>query len=192
VCGVTGSFRRILVVAGAVVVLGASGCTGGSGKGPVDPPVLSPTPSSPAASIAPTGSPTGTVEEQILAQYRRFWTDVLPTAEAAAPSQRKSILATVAMEPALSFFVDGIAELDRAGQRGYGHAVPVTETLKRRGGTALVTGCLDGSQAGRRDGASGRILTRGAKSEVVLVTLKVGDDKLWRIYQTGFPETAKC
>jgi hypothetical protein len=184
---VAGWFGRIVVVAGAVVVLGASGCTS-DGKGPVDPPV----PSSAAVSVTPRPSPSGTVEEQILAQYRRFWTEALPAAEAAPPSRRTEILAAVVMEPALSYFVRGIAELDRVGERAYGHAVPVRETVKRRGSTALVTGCLDGSQAGRREAASGRILSRGVEREAVLVTLRAGSDEVWRVFQTGFPETSKC
>jgi hypothetical protein len=185
VCGVAGWFGRIVVVAGAVVVLGASGCTS-DGKGPVDPPA----PSSSAASVTPT--PTGTVEEQILAQYRRFWTEALPAAQAAPVEKRRAILAQVVMEPALAFLVEGIRELDRAGERAYGRPVPFGETLKRRRGIALVTGCLDSSHAGRLDTASGRILTRGPRRELVLVTLKIGADSVWRIYQTGFPEDSQC
>jgi hypothetical protein len=180
VCGVTGWFRRIVAVAGAVVVLGVAGCSGNQ-KGPVDPPVPS-----------PTVRATGTLEEQILGQYRRFWTESLPAAEAADPTQRKEILAPVVMEPALSFLVEGIRQLDGTGQKLYGHAVPIGETVKRGRGIALVTGCLDSSHAGKKDANSGRILTRGSDREFALVTLKVGSDSVWRVYQTGLPEGRRC
>ncbi|HEY0357969.1 MAG TPA: hypothetical protein VGD11_05275, partial [Mycobacteriales bacterium] len=106
----TGWFRRIAVVAGAFVVLVAGGCSG-DGKGPVDPPPPS------TASVTPSAPPTGRAEEQILAQYRRFWTETLPAAQAAPAERRRTILAEVAMEPALSFLLDGIHDLDRTGER---------------------------------------------------------------------------
>jgi hypothetical protein len=132
------------------------------------------------------------VEEQILAQYRRFWTQSLPAAEAAPADGRRALLAPVAMEPALSYFVAGIAELDRLQQRAYGSAIPVKETLKRRGDTVLVTGCLDSSGAGKVDAKSGKVLTKGPEREKVLVTLMRGKDRVWRFYQTGFPEDYQC
>jgi hypothetical protein len=188
VCGVTGWFRRNVVVAGAVLVLGASGCTGDSGKGPVDPPLPPSTPASPVPSV----SPTGTAEDQILAQYRRFWTETLPAAQSAPPEARRSILAAAAMEPALRSLLDGIRDLDRTGEKAYGHLVPVGETLKRRRDIALVTGCLDSSEAGTTDAKSGRVVSRGPGREAVLVTLKAGEDSVWRVYQTGFPKDQRC
>jgi hypothetical protein len=186
---VTGWFRRIVAVAGAVVVLGVAGCSGHE-RGPVDPPVPPTAPTT--ASGAPSVSPTGTVEEQILAQYRRFWTETLPAAQAAPVERRKAILAEAAMEPALSFLLDGILELDRSGERAYGHLIPAGETVKRLRGTALVTGCLDSSHAGTIDAESGRVLAKGPGREQVLVTLKVGSDSAWRVYQTGFPDGRRC
>jgi hypothetical protein len=193
VSGVTGWIRRIALVSGALVVLATSACTGDS-PGPVEPPRPQTSGSGTSSGAAPptNASPSGTVEEQILAQYRRFWTESLPAAHDASPQDRKAILATTVMEPALSFIVDGIAEMDRAGEKGYGYPIPVRETIKRHGSTALTTGCLDSSHAGTADARSGRILTKGPDSEAVLVTLKRSADGIWRVYETGFPEDSRC
>jgi hypothetical protein len=185
VCGVTGWFRRIAVVAGAFVVLVAGGCSG-DGKGPVEPPPPS------TARVTPSAPPTGTAEEQILAQYRRFWTETLPAAQAAPVERRSGILAETVMEPALSFLVEGIRKDHSADEKPYGHAVPIGETLKRRHDLALVTGCLDSSHSGKADAQSGKVLTKGPSRELVLVTLKLGADLIWRVYETGFPDTGRC
>ena len=185
-CGVTGWFRRIVLIAGAVVVLGVTGCSG-DGTGPVDPPV--PT----TATVTPSASPTGTAEEQILAQYRRFWTETLPAAQAASGDrERTRILAPVVMEPALRLLIGGMAKLDRQGQQAYGQDVPIREVVERQGGTALVTGCLDSSQTGVADRATGERLTVGVPTNPVLVTLKRGDDAVWRVFGTRFPGGRRC
>jgi hypothetical protein len=187
VCGVAGWFGRIVVVAGAVVVLGASGCTS-DGTGPVDPPA----PSS-AASVTPTPSPSGTAEEQILAQYRRFWTEALPAAQAASDARNRSrILEAVVMEPALHLLVGGMAMLDREGRKPYGRDIPLHEVVERQGDTALVTGCLDSSHAGVADRATGEKLTVGVPNNPVFVTLKRDHDAVWRVFGTRFPGGRRC
>jgi hypothetical protein len=138
-------------------------------------------------------SPTGTVEEQILGQYRRFWTEALPAAQAASDDRgRSQILAPVAMEPALTLLIRGMAKLDREGQRAYGHDVPLRESVERQGSTALVTGCLDSSRTGVADRATGERLTVGVPTNPVLVTLKRGADGLWRVFGTKFPGGHRC
>jgi hypothetical protein len=191
VCGVSGWLRRMAVFAGTAVVLGAAACSGGD-PGPVPPPVP-PASTGSGATSSPQVSPTGTVEEQIIAQYRRFWLEALPAAQAAPPDRRKAILAPVATEPALSFFVAGIYhDEEEMGQKTYGHFIPLTETVKRRGGVALVTGCIDTSKAGKKDATTGRILTRGSGREAMLATLLRGSDSVWRISETGFPKETRC
>jgi hypothetical protein len=138
-------------------------------------------------------SPSGTAEEQILAQYRRFWTDSLPSAQAASDANTRSrLLAPTVMEPALSLLVEGMAGLDRKGKRAYGYDIPLREVIERKGDTALVTGCLDSSHTGVKEDRTGRKLTVGVPTNPVFVTLKRASDRIWRVYGTQFPGGRRC
>jgi hypothetical protein len=134
----------------------------------------------------------GTAQEQILARYRAFWTEVLPAAAAAEPADRRDVLADAMAEPALSATLAWIVTLDRAGQKVYGHAVPVAQLVERKGDTALAKGCLDSSRVGKADAETGKVLSRGLGREAVLVTMKRDADGVWRVYGTYFPKDPRC
>jgi hypothetical protein len=189
VCGVTGWFRRIVLIAGAVVVLDVTGCSG-DGKGPVDPPVPSATSS--AASVAPTASPTGTVDEQILAQYRRFWTETLPAVFAATPDQRRHVLEPVAADPLLPELLRLAREFDDNNEVASGSPVVLKQMINRRGREVIVFGCLDMRPAIRTDSATGRVTYRGKPRDPNQAYFRAGADGTWRVYALDERPGSKC
>ena len=189
VCGVTGWFRRIVLIAGAVVVLDVTGCSG-DGKGPVDPPVPSATSS--AASVAPTASPTGTVDEQILAQYRRFWTETLPAVFAASADERPAMLRPVVTDPLLPALIESADELDQQGRLSTGSPVLIRQSVTRRGSEAIVVGCMDSSRARVTDRATGRPITRGRRRDPTETYFKLENDGVWRVYSLNEPKGTRC
>jgi hypothetical protein len=185
----------MVVVSGAVTVLAVSACSSDGGS-PVDPPTPGSTSGSHASVVptspVPSASPTGTAEEQILAQYKRFWTQALPDAFAAPAADRRAVLAPVAMDPALSQLVTGIANLERRGQTNYGFDQPISQTLRRVKKQALVRGCLDSSHSGLAEIESGKRLQRGDPRNRVLVRLDLDVDNVWRVYAVGYRPEATC
>lgn len=189
-CGVTGWFRQIVAVAGAVVVLGAAGCSGDA-KGPVDPPIPSATSST--ASVAPTASPTGTAEEQILAQYRRFWTEALPAAFEAPSDRRRNVLEAVTTDPLLPELLRLAAGFDDNNQVASGTPVVLKEVVSRSSRLeAVVFGCLDMRLAIRTDRTSGRVIYRGQRRDPNQAYFRLGTDGAWRAYALDERPGSKC
>jgi hypothetical protein len=178
-------FPRTAAV-GALVLLALTACGGSPSSAP------SPVPSATAEPQPAQVSSGDTAEEQIVARYREFWTEVLPAAAAAEPAARRESLADTLMEPALSTTLAWLVKLDRAGQEVYGHAVPVAELVEHKGDTALVKGCLDSSRVGKADAETGKVLSRGLDREAVLVTMKRDGGAEWRVYGTYFPRDPRC
>ncbi|HEY0357970.1 MAG TPA: hypothetical protein VGD11_05280 [Mycobacteriales bacterium] len=142
----------------------------------------------------PAAEPTKSVsaEDQILGQYRRLWTETLPQATAADAKARKQILAVTLAEPALSRALTGLKTLDENGRTQYGKDVPLSQSVRRTGNTAVVSGCLDSSKAGAVDRATGRKINRGPATNPVTVTLTKGPDGVWRVSNTVFGNSKKC
>jgi hypothetical protein len=162
----------MIPVPAALALLAASACGGGQ-------PAAEPTKPVPA-------------EEQILGQYRRLWIETLPQATAADEKSRKAILAATLTEPALSRALAGLTTLDRNGRTQYGHDVPLRQSVRRTGNNAVVIGCLDSSQAGAVDRATGRKINRGPATNPVTVTFAEGPDGVWRVSNTEYGNTKKC
>jgi hypothetical protein len=190
VCGVTGSFRRILVVAGAVVVLGASGCSRDD-KGPVDPPTQ-PSPTVSAVSPSLTPSPTGTAEEQILAQYRRFWTETLPMALAAPAVERPRVLAPVVSDPLVPELLRVASLFEKRNQRPTGSPNLIRQAVYRKGSSAIVVGCIDESGFFLTDKATGETSGRGRARAPSQTRLKKGTDGVWRVYSVKDLAGQRC
>ena len=142
----------------------------------------------------PTPEPTKTAsaEEQILTQYKRLWTETLPQATAADSKARETILATTLTGPALSRALAGLQTLDDKGQTQYGKDVPLRQSVRRSGKTAVVSGCLDSSRAGAVDRRNGRKINKGPATNPVTVTFTEGPDGVWRVSNTQFGNTQKC
>jgi hypothetical protein len=150
----------------------------------------------PACSSGGTPSPEPTksvsAEEQILGQYKRLWTETLPEATAADAKARKTILATTLTGPALSRALAGLQTLDDKGQTQYGKDVPLRQSVRRSGKTAVVSGCLDSSNAGAVDRRNGRKINKGPATNPVTVTFTEGPDGVWRVSDTEFGNSKKC
>ncbi|MFG1920778.1 hypothetical protein [Cryptosporangium sp. NPDC048952] len=127
-----------------------------------------------------------------MAQYRRFWVEVLPAAAAAPASRRRTILAVVTAEPELTHLVRSLAALDANGQRNYGADVPVAQTVRVNGTSALVTGCLDSSRSGVANAATGDPVTRGVPRNPVRADLIHAPDGIWRISAVTYPPATTC
>jgi hypothetical protein len=189
VCGVTGWFRRIVLIAGAVVVLGVAGCSG-DGKGPVDPPVPSATSS--AASVAPTASPTGTVDEQILAQYRRFWTEIYPAVLAAPSAERRSILEPVVDDPLMGELLRIARGYDHRNKRSSGTPVLIGPEVSLKGHQAVVAGCVDMTNVILRDRTTGKITDQGRLRIASETYFKDDRNGAWRAYALNEPRGKSC
>jgi hypothetical protein len=180
-------------VAGAVVVLALSAC-GDDRPGPVLPPVPSSGSASATASPAPSPSvrPTGTAEEQILGQYRRFWTEALPSALAAPEPERRDILRTVVAEPLLAELLRVARLFDVKNEVANGIPVLIHQTVSREAREAVVVGCVDMSTAVRTDRQTGKITYRGKPRDPTHAYFTVGSDGVWRVYSLDEPEGSRC
>jgi hypothetical protein len=177
------------VVVGVVGIVGA--CDDDEQYG-TPPPAASSraAPSSPGAEPSPTASPTD--EQQIIAQYRRFWLQTLPAVFAAAPAQRRALLTPVVMNPQLDTLLTNLAALEANGEKDYGTSIPLRQTTRITNRTALVTGCLDSRKAGIVDARSGRMKSHGVARNPVRATLKKNDDAVWRVYAVAYPGGTSC
>jgi hypothetical protein len=169
---VTGWFRWIVLISGALTLLGVPAC--GEPAAERDKPKPVP------------------ADQQILAQYRKLWTETIPAATAATASARKPILAATMTDPALSDVVRGYQQLDRKGQRYYGRELPLRQSVSVNGKSGVVLGCLDSSQSGASDAHTGRKLKRGVPTNPVTVTFKQAADGVWRASAFRWGNTKKC
>jgi hypothetical protein len=171
-----------------VAVLGAAGCSGDQ-KGPVDPPVPS---SSVSATPSASASPTGTAEEQILAQYRRFWTEALPATFTAPIDQRREVLEPVAADPLLPELLRLANGFDDKNEVASGTPVVLKQTVSRSGGEAVVSGCLDMRPAIRADRTTGRVTYRGKPRDPNQAYFKLAADGTWRVYALDERPGSEC
>ncbi len=153
---------------------------------------LPPTSSATPSAAAPNVSPSLTTEQQILAQYERFWTEAAPASDSASNHERRAILAPVVMNPQLDLMLNNAAVLNARGERSYGVDRPLRQTVVINGDLALVRGCLDSSKSGIADKASGRPKTRGVPQNPVLANFRRGADFVWRISGITYPGGRSC
>jgi hypothetical protein len=175
------------------VVLGASGCTGG-GPGPVDPPLPQSSESSTASSLqrSPVASPSGTAEEQILSQYRRFWIETYRSAFAAPSSRRASVLQPVVADPLRAELLRLAAAQDRLLRTSTGLPRLLRQVVSRNGGEAVVFGCLDMSGVVVVDRRTSKEVARGPSKGVTNTYFRRGADGVWRANALNQPVGAKC
>jgi hypothetical protein len=169
---VTGWFRWIVLISGALTLLGVPAC--GEPAAERDKPKPVP------------------ADQQILAQYRKLWTETIPAATAATASARKPILAATMTDPALSDVVTRYQNLEKAGRRSYGRIIPLRQAVTVSGKTAVVDGCLDESNSGVANRKTGQKLTKGVATSPVRLTFVEGPDGLWRVSKTAFPVSKSC
>lgn len=129
--------------------------------------------------------------EQVLKQYRKFWrvtshlTDV--------PShERPALIKEVATNPILPVIMTNLARMDTAGEVLYGQPRARSPKVEFDGRTAIVRDCQDTSNSGRKKESTGQILSKGVSRAAVTVTLKRGDDGLWRASKVDYPGGKRC
>ena len=174
----------------ALLVLGA-GCTEDNADRYGNPPesTVPPSVTGSTRSIAPSSS---IEERQVIEQYVRFWTDVLPKAFAAPAASRRGVLGSVTVEPELGVLLGNMKNNDKKGEKGYGVDVPIHQKVELRADIALVRGCLNSSDAGIMRIDTGKKLTRGPARNRVLANLKRGVDGIWRVSAVTYPGGPEC
>lgn len=193
VVAMTGGITRItlrIAVTGVLLTL-LTGCPGTPEPSGSLPPTPSATPSS-TASAMPSPSTSLTDEQQILAQYKRFWLEALPAAFSAPASQRRSILEPVVTDPELTVLVDNLAALNERGEKDYGVNRPLRQTVEIRQNLSLVTGCLDSSGSGVAEAKTGRKKTKGVPQNPVRVNLRRTAGQAWRVSAVTYPGGRSC
>jgi hypothetical protein len=178
-------------VAGAVVVLVLAGC-GDDSPGPVLPPVPSSGSPSASASRSPSAKPTGTAEEQILAQYRRFWTEVYPAMMVAPAGQRRAILQQLITQPLLKALLETADEFDRRNQESRGAPQLSNIAVSRRGNEGMAVGCVDFTNVPLVDKRTGEIIENRPLRVSSQMNLKRGPDGVWRGYRHYEPREDRC
>lgn len=181
-----GDARRRLHVTSAVVgsllIAVLSGCSNdANGKA-----VSHPLPSITSPSITPSA-----VDQQaaLLAQYRKFWASLTPLSRMPAPA-RRTVLAQLAVDPALKSLLAGMTDADRKRQVLYGENVPrPTVRINPDATIALVDDCQDSSHAGVADKATGKRLTVGVPRNRVSVTMKRQPGQLWKVAYVDYAKS---
>lgn len=179
------SDRRIVVAAVLAAGAALAGCSNDSGVHVQTFPTASPT-------VAVSSSVTPLPEEsQILAQYRAFF-GVLTPASKATPTSRFAMLRKVAIEPALSRVLGGMAAAQHVGEVFYGDDIlrPVLKLVD--GLSATVTDCQDTSGVGRMKVATGKKVTVGVKNTLATVVMKRGSDGVWRVSMVENRPAGSC
>jgi hypothetical protein len=136
--------------------------------------------------------PTGTAEEQILGQYRRFWTETYPTVFSAPADERRALLSPVVGEPLLSELLRIASERDRAGKSTRGTPVLTEPVVSREGGLAVVSDCVDLTDVVLVDRSTGAVTEDGPDRKPTDTYLRRGSDAVWRVYSLNEPRGYRC
>jgi hypothetical protein len=181
-CGPPSRSRATSVLVGSALVLLLSGCAGEA--------TSAPTPSS-AGSPSATAAPTPVDETaELLAQYRKFWASLTPVSRLPA-AERRSVMAELAVDPALKSILFGMTQADSKGQVFYGADVPrPTVRINPDATTALVDDCQDSSRAGILDKRTGDRVTVGVARNHVSVTMKKQPGGLWKVFFVDYAKSS--
>jgi hypothetical protein len=192
-CEAIGTCARM---AGGVILLvaiaAASGCIRDDANRYGSPPSSTAEPSVSASGSARPGPDASlSTEQQVLTQYKQFW-KLLPRAALASSTDRRRLLATVAVDPELSVLLHNWSVKESDGHRVYGENIPLRQTIQVIDDLTLVRGCLDSSGSGFREIKSNRIRTKGIPRNPVLVNLRRGGDGVWRVSNVKYPGGDEC
>ena len=195
---------RAEIAAALLVALALTGCARGTrvdtsgGPLPSTTSVTTPTassPPSPSPDTTPTSPSSPTVPElttsAILTQYRAFFATLTPASKA-SPTDRFAMMQKVAVEPALTRVLGGIAAIRRNGQVGYGQDVIRPRVARVDAASATVTDCQDTSGFGRLEVATGKKITVGVKNTLATVKMKRGADGAWRVSTVKNAPAGSC
>jgi hypothetical protein len=169
-------------IVGCLLLVTLTACGGGP-KASQPPPAASPLQSSP--------SPSAAADQQaaLLTQYRTFWSSLTPVSRMPA-TQRRAVLAKLAVDPALKSLLAGMSTADAKGQVFYGADVPHPRVMVNPvGTTALVDDCQDSSRAGIAEKVTGRHLTVGIPRNRLSVTMKRQAGDLWKVAYVDYTKS---
>jgi len=175
---------RAAACLGIGVVLSFSAACSGSSSDIAQPPA--------GTSTTPSSSTTQSDADRVLAQYRGFWA-LLPSVAAAPAAKRSAMLKPYAANPELTSLLTGMKKQDQAGQRIYGRNVPrpSVDSLSAPQRVAVIRDCQDSSHSGVEQKSDHRHLTVGTARNLVVTTMRLGDDGTWRVSYVTYPK-AKC
>jgi hypothetical protein len=168
----------VAVVGLAVTLLLTAGCKGNDAAS-LEQPDARPSATT-STETAPTSAATQSAVDGVLAQYRGFWSVVVPVADAPR-DRRKKMLEPYSVDPALSRILRGVVAAETYGRSSYGEYVLRPDPPTIKGATATVRDCQDSSGVGLRDRKTGKRLTRGRSHDPVVTTLRRGADGVWRV-----------
>ena len=189
---------RLLVTLAAAAAL--CGCSSGSGvrtQGPTssDPTSASPSQSegtaTPPISTPTVGASSGDVSQVILAQYRAFFASLVPLSKT-EPNARFTAMKRLAVDPELTQIMGAMAAATQAGEVYYGDHVLRPKIDSLQPDSATILDCQDTSAHGREVAATGKKVTVGRKNDYAQVTMKLGDDGIWRVATVGYAAAGSC
>jgi hypothetical protein len=154
----------------------------------VDPPA----PPTASASATPSEPPTGTAEEQILAQYRRFWTEAYPAVFAAPSAKRRLILEPVVDDPLMAELLRIARGYDRRNKESSGTPVLIAPEVILKGHQAVVAGCVDMTSVILRDRTTGKITDQGPLRIASETYFKDDSHGAWQAYALNEPRGKSC
>ncbi|RBQ16965.1 hypothetical protein DP939_28350 [Spongiactinospora rosea] len=158
-----------------VVVLAATGAAVACQSG-------STTPTPARTVVLPSATPTPTEKDAVLAVYRAMY-PAGRRAEQASPKQRRPILAQVATQPLLDRMLRGITALRATGRVTYGMPVLHEFDVRIDGDRATLHDCQDDRNTGQADDKTGEALLRGTEKVHLIISLRRGMDRAWRVSQ---------
>ena len=179
-----------LVGVGVVAAFVVAACTGSSSPGPG---TASPAPTTAGtSSSAVTGTPSPTAAADpaaVEAAYRAFWPVVATFDRRYPPTQWRSVLGQVAVDPQLSQAVATATQQQRIGVGVYGQPNPrAPRATLGPAGRARVLDCIDFSHYGQTDAKTGQPTTVGKARTPISVALAKGSDGTWRVADITFPK----
>lgn len=177
-----GSHRQIAV---AAVVLAATTACGNDRHS--SPTTVSPLP--PAVSASPTSSGTYGLSDgdQVRVIYREFTIENW-AAEKLPPAKRRAYLARWMIDPALSRYVEGMAQLRDEGRIDKGKPVSHLMGIRINQNTAVLNDCSDQSTVTTVT-SKGKIVDRGDRYTWLIITMKRTSSG-WRVSDTNVRDTS--
>lgn len=170
-------------------------------SGPADTSATVPTDTpTPVAVTSPTVLPEVTAptdpqeiagRQAVEAAWTRFW-DYYPTFEELSPAERQEIADAIAVDPLKSQILQGAANADAGGRTGYGtvtHRISWFQSLNSQS-NIVIADCMDQSQMGSMNKASGKKLTHGFPREDLKGQLAFDPDRGWRVQNLFYVQDA--
>lgn len=178
-----------LVGAGVAVAFIVAACTDSSpSRGTTGPTTATAVTSSSA--VTATQSPTAVAEPAAVeAAYRAFWPVIATFDRRYPPTQWRSVLGHVAVDPQLSQALAVATQQRRIGVAVYGQPNPrAPRAALGPASRATVSDCIDFSHYGQADAKTGQPKTVGKARTPISVTLAKGRDGAWRVADVTFPK----